>query len=538
MSNDTPIASDPLIGQVLAGQYVIEAMIAKGGMGNIYLATQARLGRQYAVKVLRSEFCTDDKVIKRFIREALAVSQLRHPHTVQVFDSGETSDGVHFIVMEYLEGESLDRRITRTSGFEQEQAITFVGQAAAALAEAHSKGIVHRDLKPANIFIVSAPGVPEFVKVLDFGIAKFYTGVGVKRELTKLTAAGSTMGTPHYMAPEQIRGEDVDGRADIYSLAVILWESIIGTPPYQGDSPMEIFLGHLEQRPPVLSEALGAPGLPNLDALVMRALAKRPADRYQSMAEFKMALDGVLGVGMDPNRLMVSQRLRVGDLPPMAKDHLPTQPEGFRGKAKSKSSWLLVLVALAAATLVLVIGALLFNSKSTSLGAGDAETVKEVPNVVSHVKVFSHPSGVQVLVDGEAVGVTPLHLKVPREGAVKMVFSGPNLQPLTIQVETHKSAVAGVIAIPELIVEEIGLEDEMTIWLESDPPGASLFMEGRTTGWVTPYSLPVEDDQAEFTLKRPGFLDEHFTIFGHTQRTLVVSSSLVPSGERGKSTTP
>jgi serine/threonine protein kinase len=287
---------DPLIGQILENLYLVEELIAQGGMGSIYRAMQMRLNFPVAVKVLKPELVSDEKILKRFIREALAVSQLRHPHVVQLYDAGRTPSGVHFIVMEYLPGLSLDRRIMKDRRVDPIVAMTLASQAAAALGMAHRKGIIHRDLKPANIFLVDAEGMDVFAKVLDFGIAKFHPNTG--EDMTKLTQAGSTMGTPHYMAPEQIQGHEVGRWADIYSLGVILWETAIGAPPFKGDSPMEVFMGHIEDPLPAVKKV--APGLElphGFEDILKKALQKRPMDRFQTMESFKEALDACLRGG-------------------------------------------------------------------------------------------------------------------------------------------------------------------------------------------------------------------------------------------------
>ncbi len=281
---------DPLVGKVLAGKYLLQALVAKGGMGRIYRAEQQPIGRTVAVKLLSMEgtHARDPNFEQRFSLEAATLGRLRHPNTITMFDYGALPDeGVYYIAMELVEGENLARIVKRDGPFTPGRAVRVVYEVARALVEAHDLGIVHRDLKPANIMI-SNTDEGERVKVLDFGIAKATTG----RD-QELTAAQTLMGSPKFMSPEQIRHEGVDQRSDIYSLGVVLFYLMTGKEPFRGATPVETLVAHLNQPIPALAEN-GVTVPPGVEAVVRRCLEKRPADRYHSSVELKIALKRAL----------------------------------------------------------------------------------------------------------------------------------------------------------------------------------------------------------------------------------------------------
>ncbi len=258
-------------------------------MGAVYLAEHPEIGRRVAIKVLRTDLNTDPELRGRFLNEARAANAIRHPSIIEILDSGTTAQDVAYLVMELLEGESLRQRIQRMGRLPPRQALDLAEQVASALAATHDKGIVHRDLKPDNLFIVVDEHDPkrERVKVLDFGIAKLhptFSSGGVK------THTGALMGTPMYMSPEQCSGaKEVDHRSDIYSLGAILYEAICGRPPFVSTGFGELVNMHLSVAPP--SPRMTVPSLDeNVEAIILRALAKAPDDRFASMGEFQAAL--------------------------------------------------------------------------------------------------------------------------------------------------------------------------------------------------------------------------------------------------------
>lgn len=271
----------PLVGTIIGG-YKITRKLAEGGMGVVLEAKHPGLGQTAAVKVLSKDLQSDrsyPELYQRFINEARAISKIQHPGIVKVFDQGQLADGTAYILMEYLDGEPLNRRIDRGSFSDR---ITWLSipsllricrQLVSALAEAHRKSIVHRDLKPSNVILVPDPEAPggERTKLLDFGIARFTDS------MQNVSKTGTMLGTPLYMAPEQCMGERVDGKADVYALGAMMFEMLSGRPPFSGPAPA-LIVHHVSSPPPDL--AVLVPGIPNdIKALVDRLLQKNPKRR-------------------------------------------------------------------------------------------------------------------------------------------------------------------------------------------------------------------------------------------------------------------
>ena len=285
---------DKLVGQTLDGRYYVEKKIGEGGMGVVFSARHAVIERPLAIKVLKREAMRDTATIRRFVQEAKAASRIGHPNIVDVTDFGTTPDGMTYSVMEFVPGQTLGTAIRLGAPFPQPRALRITAQIARALAAGHDKGIVHRDLKPENVFLLDRDGRPDFVKIVDFGIAKVKPPRGKTNE-PRLTRAGSVFGTPEYMAPEQAAGRsDTDGRVDIYALGVILYEMICGRVPHRGDSMVRTLA--MQMLDPIEPPSRVRPDLaigPELEAIVMRALAKKREQRYQTMGELLEALDAI-----------------------------------------------------------------------------------------------------------------------------------------------------------------------------------------------------------------------------------------------------
>ncbi len=283
-----------MIGQTLNGRYTILAIVGAGSMGIVYRARQLGVERDVAIKVLRKG--AEPKSRARFLREARAASSLASPHTVRVFDFGETEAGDTFLVMELLEGESLARRLARLSRLSPEEAADMGVQVLKSLYEAHTKGVIHRDLKPSNIFfarVATGDKDDEIVKVLDFGGAKFVTRPSMNAIDTQ---EGFIVGTPRYMSPEQACGEPLDGRSDLYALGAVLYHAVTGGPPFPGDDADVILANHIRKTPVSPREACSEADIPPaLDALVLRALAKKPETRPTSAKEFARELSAFVG---------------------------------------------------------------------------------------------------------------------------------------------------------------------------------------------------------------------------------------------------
>jgi serine/threonine-protein kinase len=283
-------APDPLLGRVINDRFKINALIARGGMGKVYRAEQSPLGRVCALKVLNPSYAGehDPEFHKRFFLEASIASKLTHPNTVTIFDYGRTEDDIYYMAMEFLDGHTLHRAIREASHFPEERAAHIARQICRALREAHSLGVIHRDLKPANIFLVEHGDETDFVKVLDFGLVKNVSGDGKGDELTQ---TGLFMGSPKYMAPEQIRGDKVDARTDIYALGIIMYEMLTGKVPFDRPNSVNILMAHVNEEPPPLRQMNPNVSVsPAIEDTLARCMAKDPEQRFRSMDEVLAAL--------------------------------------------------------------------------------------------------------------------------------------------------------------------------------------------------------------------------------------------------------
>jgi serine/threonine-protein kinase len=279
--------SDPLIGQTLAEKYLIEELIKTGGMGSVYRGKHVLMDKRVAIKVLRPSLAVDDDVVARFSREAKAASRISHPHAVNVTDFGESENGVVFLVMEYLDGQTLKEIIKGEGAMSLERTTEIVRQVAGALDAAHEQGVIHRDLKSDNIMLSNTNG-GDWAKVLDFGIAKIQQPEGVRD--IEITAANLVIGTPQYMSPEQCsQSGPIDARSDVYSFGIIAYEMLAGRVPFTGESPTVIMMKQVQDEPPPLSDF--RPDLPTgVTQIISRSLAKQPDDRFQSAGELSKAL--------------------------------------------------------------------------------------------------------------------------------------------------------------------------------------------------------------------------------------------------------
>ncbi|HKE16677.1 MAG TPA: serine/threonine-protein kinase [Kofleriaceae bacterium] len=287
-SPGSPAASgdpkDSLVGTVLENRYEIIRKIGQGGMGAVYEANHKLIGKRMAVKVLLDKYAQKDQIVARLEQEARLASQTRHPNIIDITDFGQTADGRTFVVMEFLEGESLASLISRGGRLEIGRAVHIARQVAGALGAAHEKSIVHRDIKPENIFLVQR-GDDDFVKVVDFGISKSIRPEQDGEESPRLTQTGMVLGTPLYMSPEQARGdEQLDSRIDIYALGVILYEMVTAEVPFRGTNYLNILSQVLadEATPP---SQLNPEVSPDLEAVILKAMEKDRDERYQTMEE-------------------------------------------------------------------------------------------------------------------------------------------------------------------------------------------------------------------------------------------------------------
>ena len=275
--------ADPLLGRVINDRYKILEQIGQGGMGRVYKSLQSPLDRVVALKVLGAGHDRDPNFYKRFFLEASVTAKLTHPNTITLYDYGRTDDGVFFIAMEYLNGRTLSAAMQQDGPLAQERVIHIAQQICRSLREAHALGIIHRDLKPANVMLLRQHDDHDFVKVLDFGLVKFFSGEGPESEITN---AGTFMGSPHYIAPEQARNQNPDQRCDIYSLGVLLYHMLTGKVPFTAQAPVDIILKHLHEPPVPPCELRPDLALSTeLQDIVLKCMAKSRDDRFQSMDE-------------------------------------------------------------------------------------------------------------------------------------------------------------------------------------------------------------------------------------------------------------
>lgn len=420
--------SDPFTGSLFGGKYRVGAMIAKGGMGRVYRAVQEPLGRSVALKLLMPprELHDDPQYHKRFLLEAATLGKLKHPNTVTVFDYGHEEElDVLYMVMELVEGENLGALLKKRGFLAVDHALRIVYEVARSLSEAHEHGIVHRDLKPSNLMLVQT-SEGESVKVVDFGIVKVRAN-----QDDELTRADRIVGSPRYMAPEQIRHDVVDGRTDIYAIGVLLYEMIVGAPPFRGKTPLETLVAHL-QHPvpePVLPE--GTPPPPAVEAILKRCLAKKMDARYPDVEALKVAVRGALAeLGRDITGSEVRPFPRGDvDMPtaPTLREVTPAAP-AEKGRFDSFGAFPGVLIGI---TIAVAFGAVVVFGWRGDADVATPDLVEAEPDAIAPrtddaraapvpaapafatVVITSDPSGAEVSVDGERVGATPHTLKIP-----------------------------------------------------------------------------------------------------------------------------
>ncbi len=389
------LAMPEVIGTTLSGKYLIVRKIGQGGMGAVYEATHTDINKRVAVKVLLEKYAQREAIVKRLKQEAQLASSVDNEHIISVTDFGTTVDGRTFVVMEYLDGESLAECLSRETKLSEQRILGIVAQTASALAAAHAKGIVHRDIKPENLFILRRKDA-DFVKVVDFGISKSLRASGEEEETTRLTQTGMVLGTPLYMSPEQARGDDeLDQRVDIYALGVIMYEASTGRVPFVGNNYLSVISQVLNEEPKPLREL--RPELSEeFEAVVLKAMSKDVKERYASATDMLADVTALLD---DPTHS--TERAKI------------TGPRRrFKRNAESSTSRYAIWIA----GIAVVVAAVIF-SVTQIVGSAKSKT--------------KNPDG-----SGSAVIVTPLPIDAGVAAIVIDAAPVPETQFLNVQIRT------------------------------------------------------------------------------------------------------
>jgi eukaryotic-like serine/threonine-protein kinase len=397
-----------LVGTTLSGRYLITRKVGQGGMGAVYEATHTIIGKRVAVKVLLDKYAKREALVARLEQEAKLASSIGHEHIIDINDFGVTEDGRNFVVMEFLEGESLAECLQRELRLPEQRVLQIGQQAASALAAAHAKGIVHRDIKPENIFLLRRKE-RDFVKVVDFGISKSLRASSEQEDQPRLTQTGMVLGTPLYMSPEQARGDDdLDARVDVYALGVIMYEASTGKVPFQGNNYLSVISQVLGEDPTPPTQLV-----PNLsdefEALVLRAMAKHRDDRYASCEALLRDLNALIE---DPSHS--TERARITS---------PRKKPPRRGGSKI-AIWVAAVMSTLAA-LVIIVSYMMKSSplpaRVTPALAVDAHVAEAVvpPDAASASRtvdyhVESDPPGAQIWDGGRDLGKAPTTYRAVR----------------------------------------------------------------------------------------------------------------------------
>ena len=461
-ASKAPPPLDPMIGQTINERFRITGLLAKGGMGKVYRAEQAPLGRICAIKVLtaRSTSEQDADFQRRFFNEASICARLTHPNTVTIFDYGRTDDNVYWMAMEYLEGRTLSRALREEGPFDAARATHIARQICRSLREAHTLGVIHRDLKPANIYLVEHGDERDMVKVLDFGLVK-----NIEAEADEdVTQAGIFMGSPKYMAPEQIRGEHVDARTDVYALGVILYEMVSGKVPFDRANQVDILLAHTAQPVPPLAADVD----PTIASIIMRCLEKAPEARFVSMDEVLLALKQAVPGGQTTRSLAMSG--------------------SFDGLSTSGT----------------------FTPESSPAALSPSVPSPSTSSLTPEVPQPANRSSLKLWLGAFAAAAVILAVLVPLTTRRSTTSTATTFQVPTATEPVHDQPSAPSTNVPATTVAEAAKpQPSLDVRVESDPVGARVLDEQKVILCdVTPCKVRVDNKSMVFTLVLDGYGNE------------------------------
>jgi serine/threonine-protein kinase len=476
------VSGDPLLGQTLAGRYSIVRKLGEGGMGAVYLATHQVLEKQVAIKILHGEFARKPDLVSRFMQEAKAASRITHENVIDISDYGETPDGFVFFVMELLQGHDLHEEVARARIAGQllpwSRSKKIFLQICAALSAAHGKGIIHRDLKPENVYLVDFLGDPDFVKLLDFGIAKL---TEVSEGDRKLTRTGMLFGTPEYMSPEQARGEPhVDARVDVYAMGCILFQLVTGRVPFEAENFMGVLSLHLTEPPPIIApetfDRIGAPR--ELSGVITKALEKDRNARWQSIDELANAVRRVCG---DP--------LKTGDTGHIPQQRAPSVPAPANTTQKAIG---------VAASVTPVPGSRVRTQWTGNLNVPQADDGETKPKSKLPLII----GGGVVLAAGAVVAIV-LGMKSGEKPQPSAASGSPAIAVATPDASTPPPIDAPAVELPPL-------PPKVVLSIDSKPRGAEIVDLGsKTAVGKTPLSFSVNPSHSprQFALRLKGYND-------------------------------
>jgi serine/threonine protein kinase len=483
------------------GQYRVTGVIGRGGMGAVYAAEHALLGRPAAIKVLLPELSQKQEIVMRFFNEARAATAIRHPGIVEIYDFGWTPEGAAYIVMEHLEGETLSRRASHAR-LSWQTALAIARQIAGALGAAHAKGIVHRDLKPDNIFLVLDPEVPggERIKLLDFGIAKL---AGDTAPNIHVTRTGAVMGTPTYMAPEQCRGVPIDHRADLYALGCILFELCTGRPPFIGEGAGDVLAAHIHVPPPTLATS-GVKVPAAVEHLLERLLTKSPERRIPSaevlIADIDSATTGHRAASTSSSSAGRARPVAFSSSITTLSGAATTSEQMAAVRGRRHGAKIAVVSAIAAAVTVVIVALVM-------------RTGRDEPVVVSHAAATAAPAPVVPKPESPP----PVVESKPADPPPPAIEAKPaEPPPPAIESKPPERARTSRAASPSPPRQrEATPRPTIDVFVESVPSGAQLLLGGVVIG-KTPYrgALERRPGDVAFVLRLSGYADKTVTVRG------------------------